>query len=170
MPKTAPPVRHTSSLEHLNLINTSILDRTLRCDTSETYISSTTYSDDEKTYGFCDIGGDGYHQVHTSCRGSTIYYTGWTSDGANPYGSYIWYRLEYLPLTGENSMSDSIPSPTGSCVTATIYTSYSKGFISSRAYHIYCNTREPMSRYFMERPSDCRCTASRAWLSLALDL
>ncbi|KAH7265893.1 hypothetical protein B0J15DRAFT_235661 [Fusarium solani] len=108
--------------------------RTLRCDTSETYISSTTYSDDEKTYGFCDIGGDGYHQVHTSCRGSTIYYTGWTSDGANPYGSYI--------------------CPTGSCVTATIYTSYSKGFISSRAYHIYCNTREPMSRYFMERPSD----------------
>lgn len=169
MPKIAPPVRHTSSLEHFNLVDTSILDRTLRCPISSSYSSSTTYIDDLKTYGFCYIGGEGYHQVDTSCRGSTVYYTGWSSGASNPSGSYIWYCLKYLPLNVENLVSDSIPSPTGSCVTATIYTSSRTGFISSRANHIYCDTREPMSRYFMEHPSDCRCTASMAWRSLALD-
>ncbi|WAO90029.1 Hypothetical protein NCS54_00743600 [Fusarium falciforme] len=114
--------------------------RVLGCAPSASYSSSTTYSDDLKTYGFCYIPGEGYHEVDTSCRGSTVYYTGWTSGAANPSGSYTCL--------------------TGSCVTATIYASYTEGFISSRAYHIYCATREPMSSYFMEHPSDWTTASS----------
>ncbi|RMJ14708.1 hypothetical protein CDV36_005606 [Fusarium kuroshium] len=133
---------------------------TLSCRTSATYSSSTTYSGNPRTYGFCYTSGDGYHQVRTSCRGNTVYFTGWSSGFDNPSGSYTWYSLTYPPVTGENSISDSIPSPTGSCVTATIYPSYTEPFASLRTSYIYCATEDLMPSYFTQHPSDWPTTSS----------
>ncbi|RSL68675.1 hypothetical protein CEP54_002716 [Fusarium duplospermum] len=133
---------------------------TLSCRASATYSSSTTYSGDSRTYGFCYTSGEGYRQVRTSCRGNTVYYTGWSSGFVDPSGSYTWYSLKYLPVTGENWVSDSIPSSTGSCVTATIYPSYTEPFSSLRTTYIYCATEELMPSYFTQHPSDWPTTSS----------
>ncbi|KAI8669686.1 hypothetical protein NCS57_00784500 [Fusarium keratoplasticum] len=84
--------------------------RTLRCPISSSYSSSTTYIDDLKTYGFCYIGGEGYHQVDTSCRGSTVYYTGWSSGTTAGINSAD--EPETVTVTGSRRTLAGLPSST----------------------------------------------------------
>ncbi|RSL67635.1 hypothetical protein CEP53_002913 [Fusarium sp. AF-6] len=51
-------------------------------------------------------------------------------------------------------------SPTGSCVTATIYPSYTEPFASLRTSYIYCATEDLMPSYFTQHPSYWPTTSS----------
>ncbi|RMJ15880.1 hypothetical protein CDV36_004450 [Fusarium kuroshium] len=100
---------------------------------SNTFNPSTTFSDNSRTFAFCEEGGQ---LIRTSCDGSTVFYTKRKAKGA------------------ENRSGYYVCSGGLVCFTATIYRSYNGGRGSSPRDLIGCDYSEAWPTYFMENPDD----------------
>ncbi|RTE85335.1 hypothetical protein BHE90_000111 [Fusarium euwallaceae] len=109
---------------------------TYRCiGASNSFIPSTTFSDNSRTFAFCDLDGDGRQLIETSCDGPTVLYTELRETGADRSGYYV--------CTG-----------THVCFTATVFRFYNGGRGSSPRDLIGCDNSTAWPTYFMENPDD----------------
>ncbi|KAJ3537386.1 hypothetical protein NM208_g6334 [Fusarium decemcellulare] len=112
---------------------------TIVCAASDyTFDTSTTYSDDTRTFGYCGPTTQDVELVGTSCDGDDIVYTGWNPDigGDNPTGTTTC-DLGYA------------------CATATVYEYYEDGYAYYPRYYIGCaDSYKPTRIMFLEEPTE----------------
>ncbi|KAF4460655.1 hypothetical protein FALBO_12562 [Fusarium albosuccineum] len=112
--------------------------RTVVCGASDyTFVTSTTYSDDTRTFGYCGPTTDDVELVNTSCDGDDIVYTGWDPD------------------VGDNNPTGTATCDPGyACATATVYEYYEDGYAYFPRYFIQCaDPYTPMRIIFLEKPT-----------------